>query len=126
MPSLAISLLQAVKSCFQANKGKIEESGDDTFYQTCAKLSLHMEKLRKAGLNALEVSRVNQYLKNVIVEFEKMRNIACYRTPLSLRAYSKIFLHAFPIVFAPHFAHLSQDYSMPSGFLSEFERIAKR
>ena len=69
------------------------------------------------GMEPTEVSRANQYLKNSIVELEKMRNVALYRTPLSLRAYSRIFLHAFPIAFAPHFAYLSQSHSFSVGFL---------
>ena len=54
-----------------------------------------------------------------------MRNISSYRTPITLRAYSKIFLHVIPIAFAPHFAHMMSnppDESMPwpqfSGYFS--------
>ena len=36
-----------------------------------------------------------------------MRNIANYRTPVTLRAYSRVFLNLFPIAFGPYFAVLS-------------------
>ena len=59
------------------------------------------------------------------MDFEKMRNISSCRTPITLRAYSKIFLHVIPIAFAPHFAHMMSnppDESMPwpqfSGYFS--------
>ena len=42
----------------------------------------------------------------MITEFERMRNIAIYRTPVSLRAYSVVFLNVFPIAFGPYFATL--------------------
>lgn len=114
--ALSALLLKRIKKCLETNSKNLAEDLD-IFYQVHKGISLHVETLRERGMAPTDTSRVNSYLKNIIVEFEKMRNIACYRTPLSLRAYSKIFLHAFPIVFAPHFAHLSQDYTMPTGFL---------
>ena len=36
-----------------------------------------------------------------------MSSISDYRTPKGLRAYSKIFLNIFPILFAPYFAKLN-------------------
>ena len=64
-----------------------------------------------------EVSRANQYLRSIIMDFERMRNIALYRTPNSLRAYSWIFLNTFPILFAPYFAFLSNEYGYATGYL---------
>ena len=45
-----------------------------------------------------------------------MRNILVYRTPISLRTYSQVFLNTFPIFFAPYFAYLSSEYNPSSGF----------
>ena len=36
-----------------------------------------------------------------------MSSISDYRTPKGLRAYSKIFLNIFPILFSPYFAKLN-------------------
>jgi len=36
-----------------------------------------------------------------------LSSISDYRTPKGLRAYSKIFLNIFPILFAPYFAKLN-------------------
>ena len=50
-------------------------------------------------------------------EFERMRNVHLYRTPTALRAYSSIFLNAFPVLFAPYFAKVSNDYYYAAGYL---------
>jgi predicted membrane chloride channel (bestrophin family) len=70
-------------------------------------LSESHESLRTAGVPANEISRLNQYLGKMLTDYERMRNIATYRTPLSLRAYSRVFLNLFPIAFGPYFAMLS-------------------
>ncbi len=51
--------------------------------------------------------RMNQYLRAMIIEFERMNNIASYRTPVALRAYSRLFLNLFPILFGPYFANVA-------------------
>ncbi len=68
--------------------------------------SSSMERLRKAGVSDVEISRANEYLKNIMVDFERMSNIARYRTPVALRAFTRLFLNAFPILFGPHFANI--------------------
>ena len=42
----------------------------------------------------------------MMIDYERMRNIATYRTPVTLRAYSSVFLNLFPIAFGPYFASL--------------------
>lgn len=81
-------------------------------YDKFSELSKSHEALRANGVPANEVSRANQYLRAVMIDFERMRNILQYRTPLALRAYSRIFLNAFPILYAPYFATLALE-SMP-------------
>ena len=71
-----------------------------------SEVSVSHEELRKVGVPANEISRANQYLSKIMTSFERMRNIANYRTPMSLRAYSTVFLSIFPIAFGPYFAHL--------------------
>lgn len=71
-----------------------------------SRLSSSHEKLRAAGVPGNEISRASQYLSKILAEFERMRNIATYRTPEALRAYSRVFLNVFPIAFGPYFAML--------------------
>ena len=75
-------------------------------FEAFSSLSKSHEVLRQAKLPANEVSRANQYLAKMMVDYERMRNIATYRTPVSLRAYSSVFLNIFPIAFGPYFATL--------------------
>ena len=76
-------------------------------YDSFDAFSQSHETLRKAGLPTSEISRANQYLRAMMIDFEKMRNVARYRTPVALRAYSRLFINVFPIFFAPYFASVA-------------------
>jgi predicted membrane chloride channel (bestrophin family) len=52
----------------------------------------------------------------MVIEFERMNNIAQYRTPVALRAYSSVFLNSFPIIYAPYFAHLIHETTPLVGY----------
>ena len=86
-------------------------------YCRFSEISLSIEKLRDSGLANTEVSRANQYLRSIMIDFERMRNIALYRTPTTLRAYSHVFLNTFPVLFSPYFAYISNEYWYGTGFL---------
>jgi predicted membrane chloride channel (bestrophin family) len=72
-----------------------------------SRFSRSLEELREAKVTNSEISRANQYVSKMMIDFERMRNIATYRTPVTLRAYSRVFLNLFPIAFGPYFAHLN-------------------
>ena len=80
-------------------------------FDVSSDISKSLEELRDAGVSGSEISRCNQYLRSIMIDFEKMKNVRLYRTPLSLRAYSSVFLNSFPILFAPYFAFISHDSS---------------
>ena len=86
-------------------------------YKVFSDISKSHEILRNKGLPANEISRINQYLRAMIIEFERMKNILHYRTPISLRAYSRIFLNSFPILFGPYFAHLAIKFYPAVGYI---------
>ncbi len=109
---LARELFEALKTCFRA-KGEMAEESRAQIYGLFSRFSSSFEVLRREGMSAGEVSRANQYLRAMIIDFEKMLNILYYRTPLALRAYSRVFLNIFPIVFGPYFAYLG-DKSHPA------------
>lgn len=101
------SVLAAIREDL-GNKGRSQKSLE-TVFQAFSKISQSHEKLRASGVAANEISRVNQYLSKMMIDFEKMRNIAHYRTPIALRAYSRVFLNLFPIAFGPYFAYLCSE-----------------
>lgn len=86
-------------------------------YRQFSELSKLNEDMRNANVPANEISRANQYLRSMIIGFEKMRNIRLYRTPLALRAYSRIFLNASPIIFGPFFANISLKHYAAIGYV---------
>ena len=105
-------LLSGIKEYFLASNEK-ENENFRYVYKQFSNFSLSHELLRHSNVPANEISRINQYLRSIIIDFEKMRNIYLYRTPISLRAYSQIFLNIFPILYAPYFASLcNKSYSV--------------
>jgi hypothetical protein len=95
-------------SVVQSGLQEPEGDGLREAYAAFSEISESHEILRREGaVAASDVARVNQYLKHAMMNFEKMRNIAVYRTPRSLRAYTQVFLNSFPILFGPYFAFIS-------------------
>jgi hypothetical protein len=80
-------------------------------YMLFSKLSSMTMELRGLGVQSGEVSRVSQYLSKIIVAFDNMKIIHNYRTPVTLRTYSKVFIYIFPIIYGPYFASTFHDYS---------------
>jgi predicted membrane chloride channel (bestrophin family) len=101
-------LFKVIKEYFTAHPKNEDEKRFYAVYDMFSEFSLFNEKLRAAGVSNSEISRLNQYLRAMIIDFEKMRNIFLYKTPISLRAYSQIFLNLFPILYAPYFAEIGR------------------
>ncbi len=114
LDSLYTSFFDLISSYLMADKPNEKSYNDiiDVFKE----ISLRHEDLREIGLSVNETSRLNQYLRIMIVQVENIINIKNYRTPNSLRAYSKVFLNVFPIVFAPFFAFIANSNSAIFGF----------
>ncbi|KAJ1407805.1 hypothetical protein B484DRAFT_202502 [Ochromonadaceae sp. CCMP2298] len=72
-------------------------------------LSILNERLRKSGLSAPEMSRINEYIRIMAVHFEIMKTIRVYRTPGCLRGFTKFFLTIIPIVYGPVFAYIAEE-----------------
>jgi len=74
-------------------------------------LSKSVQELREFDLPSGEMSRVNQYVSKILVDIENLKAIYLYRTPITLRAYSRVFIYSFPVVYGPYFVFASQNYS---------------
>jgi predicted membrane chloride channel (bestrophin family) len=109
-------LLRALRQHFSKHGGRSQETFQ-AVYSCLSQISLLNERMRDAGVPANEISRANQYLSKLSIDFERMGNYLDYRTPRSLRAYSRVFLTAFPILFGPYFAHLSQRSYPAAGYV---------
>ncbi len=88
----------------------------DNIIKLLSDISLSNEKLRPFVLDPENV-RSNENLRLMTVELENIINIKNYRTPNSLRAYTKVFLNIFPIIFGPFFAHIAIDKGMEFGIV---------
>jgi len=86
-------------------------------YNNFSKLSEVSKEFRSRGLGAGELSRANQYISKMIIAFDNMKIIYQYRTPVTLRAYSRVFIYSFPIIYGPYFAFTFQSYSPGLGYL---------
>lgn len=109
------NLLEALNGYFTAPP-EMEKEMFKRVFKIFSGYSHSIEELRRAGMAGNEVSRANQYVRAMMIEFERMKNIQAYRTPISLRAYSFIFLNSFPILFGPYFAYLAEQYNSIAGY----------
>ncbi|MFB6356513.1 MAG: hypothetical protein ABEJ65_08355 [bacterium] len=107
------TLLQQVRDFFIEGPEESDRDPHD-IYNSISQLSRSVEDIRDKG--APNLSRTGQSIRNVVRDFEKMRNILEYRTPNSLRAYSSLFLNSFPVLFAPYLAFLGHDFHPSLGY----------
>lgn len=80
-------------------------------------IAISIENLRKLGVFPPELVKMNDHLRMLIIDFENIINIKNYRTPNSLRSYTKVFLNFFPIIFGPFFAHVAAIKTLPFGII---------
>lgn len=109
-------LLTAVSHHFSSNS-RDQTKSKQQIYTIFSEFSRSHETLRQVGVPANEISRANQYLRQIIIDFERMNNIASYRTPLALRAYSRLFLNLFPLLFGPYFATIAYPEHPLAGYV---------
>jgi predicted membrane chloride channel (bestrophin family) len=103
---------------FQNSKTDHFSDEEKAIYKEFSKLSRTIEALRDRGLSGSEVSRVNAYLSKYITAFETIKHIYQYRTPRTLRLYSKFFIYAILIVLGPYFAILAEDQALWLGLIT--------
>jgi hypothetical protein len=104
-------LLVLIRSMFMLSNRKDWEENEKEIYSHFSKLSEYTMELRKFGVQSGEISRVSQYVSKMIIAFDNLKIIQVYRTPITLRAYSKVFIYVFPIIYGPYFASTFHDYS---------------
>jgi predicted membrane chloride channel (bestrophin family) len=116
---IIIKLLISVRMCL-ASKNKERSKKEQEVYDNFSDLSLFIKKLRIRGMQAGELSRVNQYLCKMIEAFENLKHVAQYRTPITLRAYSRIFIILTPIIYAPYFAYVGRNIHIVLAMITPF------
>lgn len=110
MQQLVLDLILKVKVMLKQNETEWKHS-EKEMYGLFSKLSNMTMELRTQGVQSGEISRVSQYVSKIIIAFDNMKIIHNYRTPVTLRTYSKVFIYIFPIIYGPYFASTFHDYS---------------
>lgn len=110
MKKLLEELMNNFRELFHEPIDKMDES-EKRVYKKFSEISEFVNELRKAGLPSGEASRCNQFISKMIVSFENIKHIYQYRTPKTLRTYSKLFIYLIPIIYGPYFAFLSTEFS---------------
>jgi len=103
------SLLVACRELFHTKEPN--ETKEMVIYHRFSQLSIFINKFGEWGLPSGEVSRANQYISKMMIAFETMKHIHQYRTPMTLRSYSKVFIYILPILYGPYFAFTGADYA---------------
>lgn len=104
-------MMKLMRDMFKSNHSPEWQANESKMYVHFSKLSELTMELRKYGVQSGEISRASQYVSKVIIAFDNMKIIHNYRTPVTLRTYSKVFIYVFPIIYGPYFASTFHDYS---------------
>ncbi|KAJ9463363.1 hypothetical protein DIPPA_08797 [Diplonema papillatum] len=83
-----------------------EEEGGHRVTKLIMRLHGATETLKSAGLPPNEASRINQYVYFVTRTWEQLRAVKEYRTPMAMRAFSRIVVHTLPVLYAPYFLYI--------------------
>lgn len=104
-------MIALMKKMFQTKEETHWRDNEKKMYDLFSQMSLLTMELRNYGVQSGEISRVSQYVSKMIIAFDNMKIIHDYRTPVTLRSYSKFFIYIFPVVYGPYFASTFHDYS---------------
>lgn len=104
-------ITQLMRDMFTKHKRQEWIQNEHAIYDRFSELSALTMDMRNYGVQSGEISRVSQYVSKMIIAFDNLKVIHAYRTPITLRAYSKVFIYVFPIIYGPYFASMARDYS---------------
>jgi hypothetical protein len=104
-------MLTLMSAMFRNRNRKDWPVQEKKIYGMFSDLSRLTMEMRNFGVQSGEISRVSQYVSKMIIAFDNLKIIHAYRTPVTLRAYSKVFIYTFPIIYGPYFASTFHDFS---------------
>jgi hypothetical protein len=104
-------MIVVMRFMFKAHRGNDWHANEKKLYDYFSSLSKITMEMRNYGVQSGEISRVSQYVSKMVIAFDNLKIIHAYRTPITLRAYSKVFIYIFPIIYGPYFASTFKDFS---------------
>jgi hypothetical protein len=112
LKEIVTDVMRLIRTMFKADNQKDEwQSSERKIYENFSRLSKLTQSMRNYGVQSGEISRISQYVSKMIIAFDNMKIIHTYRTPITLRAYSKVFIYVFPVIYGPYFASTFKDFS---------------
>lgn len=108
---ITTSIMVLIRTMFTSNHRGDWEENEKKIFAHFSRMSQMAMEMREYGTQSSEISRANQYLSKMIIAFDNLKVIHTYRTPVTLRAYSKVFIYIFPIIYGPYFASTFHDFS---------------
>ena len=108
---LVTEMIIIMRKMFTADQRTELQDNERKIYAGFSRLSGMVKAMREHGVQPGETSRVNQYVSKMIIAFDNLQVVHSYRTPITLRAYSKVFIYIFPIIYGPYFASTFNDFS---------------
>jgi len=108
---IILEMMKLMRDMFKTAHNPLWNTNETKMYQLFSKLSSLTMELRGYGVQSGEISRVSQYVSKIIIAFDNMKIIHNYRTPVTLRMYSKVFIYIFPIIYGPYFASMAKEFS---------------
>jgi hypothetical protein len=108
---LVREMIAIMRQMFTSNNRMELQANERKIYSYFSRLSAITNAMREHGVQTSETSRVNQYVSKMIIAFDNLQVVHSYRTPITLRAYSKVFIYIFPIIYGPYFASTFNDFS---------------
>ncbi|MFL5728995.1 MAG: hypothetical protein ACJ75J_05845 [Cytophagaceae bacterium] len=108
---LIYEIMTLARIMFRGKSREEWKENEKKMYGLFSRLSSLTMEMRSHGVQSGEISRVSQYVSKLIIAFDNMKVVYHYRTPITLRAYSKVFIYIFPIVYGPYFASTFHDFS---------------
>jgi hypothetical protein len=109
--NLIYEIMSQARDMFKDARGEDWPKNEKKIYGLFSQLSGLTMEMRNHGVQSGEISRVSQYVSKVIIAYDNMKVVHNYRTPITLRAYSKVFIYIFPIIYGPYFASTFHDFS---------------
>ena len=108
---LVTEMICLMRKMFTSTNRADMVANERKIYAHFSQLSNITNAMRAHGVTTSETSRVNQYVSKMIIAFDNLQVVHTYRTPVTLRAYSKVFIYIFPIIYGPYFASTFNDFS---------------
>jgi len=109
--SIVSEMVILMRQMFKSNNRREWQQNEKKLYGHFSLLSALTMEMRTFGVQSGEISRVSQYVSKMIIAYDNLKIIHTYRTPITLRAYSKVFIYIFPIIYGPYFASTFHDFS---------------